>query len=411
MSLQYQLTDLVHKSVFHPWSAVLDQTQTLVNHELNPLRHTALGRLQVAWLESASRLVSHYPKRGFGLAETEIDGHTVAVNERVLVKKPFCHLLHFETPGCETRPKVLFVAALSGHHATLSRETYSAFLPDHDVYVTDWQDARYVPLAEGDFGFEDYIRYVTEFLDYIGPDTHVIAICQAAVPTLAAIAVMAEATSPNRPKTMTLMAGPVDVRANPNKLTKISKVMNARVQRALTIHKVPAGYPGAGRRVYPGMLQLVSFMALNVRSHLQKHWQYFLDVYHNEHDAANKHREFYDEYFAVLDMTESYFIETLERVFFDQQLPKGTMKYAGSKISCEAITDIPLMTVEGAEDDMCQVGMTAAAHDICTGLNDAQRRHHVQPGVGHYGVFSGSRYSHEVAPRIKDFITSHSANA
>lgn len=407
MSLQYQLTDVLHKAVFHPWSAVLDRAHGVVTHDLYPLKHTPLGRLQAASLESVSRLISHYPKRAFGITETEIDGHVQPVNERVLSKKPFCHLMHFETAGCETRPKVLFVAALSGHHATLSRETYSAFLPDHDVYVTDWQDARYVPLSEGRFGFEDYVRYLIDFLDVLGPDTHVIAICQAAVPTLTAVAAMAGRDLPNRPKTMTLMAGPIDVRANPNMLTRVSELSNVKLHRFLTVKKVPAGYPGAGRRVYPGLTQLFAFMSLNLRSHLQKHWQFFRDVYGHEHDAAQKHREFYDEYFAVLDMTEEFFLETLERVFFDQHLPKGTMQFEGQTVDCAAITDVPLMTVEGAEDDMCQVGMTEAAQGLCTALPDDLRWHHVQPAVGHYGVFSGSRYRLEVAPRIKDFMASH----
>lgn len=404
MSIQYQLTDLMQKAVLYPCSAMLGYSHRLVTHPLYPLRGTWLGRLQAATLESSARLLGHYPKQAYGIDECELDGRIVPVAERTVLKKPFCHLLHFATEGATDRPKVLMIAALSGHHATLSRETYSAFLPDHDVYVTDWQDARYVPMSDGRFGFEDYVRYVIEFLDHLGPETHVVAICQAAAPVLTAVAVMAARQHRHQPKSLTLMAGPIDVRANPNMLTRVSELSNARLHRLLTVKKVPVGYPGAGRRVYPGILQLAAFMSINPRTHWQKHWQFFFDVLNGEEQGADKHREFYNEYFAVLDMTEEFFIETLERVFFDQQLSKGTMQYENATVDCAAIIDVPLFTIEGAEDDMCKVGMTAAAHDLCRELPAELHQHYVQPGVGHYGVFSGTRYREEVAPRIKAFI-------
>lgn len=407
MSIQYQLTDVMQKAVFYPWSALLEYGQRLVTHPDYPLRGTWFGRLQAASFESTSRLLGHYPKQGYGIDAGEADGRSIPVLEQTVLKKPFCHLLHFATDGAPGRPKVLIIAALSGHHATLSRETYSAFVPDHDVYVTDWQDARYVPLSEGRFGFEDYVRYVIEFLAHLGPETHVVAICQAAAPVLTAVAVMAARQHRQRPKSLTLMAGPIDVRANPNMLTRVSKLSNARLHRLLTVKKVPVGYPGVGRRVYPGIVQLAAFMSMNLRTHGQKHWQFFVDVLNGDVQAAAKHREFYNEYFAVLDMTEEFFIETLERVFFDQQLSKGTMQYEGATVDCAAITDVPLFTIEGAEDDMCKVGMTAAAHALCPALAPELHRQYVQPGVGHYGVFSGSRYREEVAPQIKAFIAGY----
>ena len=407
MSYRYQVTDMWRKTVFQPWVAALNMTREVVTHDLYPLRHTPIGRFQAASLETASRLLSDYPKLGFGITETAINGRTIPVAEQVLVEKPFCHLVHFASKGCENRPKVLFVAALSGHHATLATEAYTAFLPDHDVYVTDWQDARYVPVSEGAFGFEDYIRYVIDFLDVLGPDVHIIGICQAAVPVLAAVAAMSGRHLPNRPKSMVLMAGPVDVRVNPSAMTSMAERSNAALHRLLTIMRVPAGFPGVGRRVYPGQLQLLAFMSLNPKSHWRKHLNFFLDVYHHEEGAAQRHREFYDEYFAVLDITEEFFLETLERVFFDQHLAKGMMSFEGQLVNCDDIDDVPLLTVEGAEDDICMVGMTEAAHTLCTGLTKRQRKHYVQPGVGHYGVFSGSRYRKEVAPKMKEFISSH----
>lgn len=407
MPVQYQLADLLQKSLLFPAGTLLDYAHEFVTHDWYPLRNTGLGRLQAATLESAARLLRHYPKQEFGLDETGTGDRSLPVHERVVMKKPFCHLLHFECEHPTNKAKLLVVAALSGHHATISRETYEAFLADHDVYVTDWQDARNVPLQAGRFGFEDYVEYLIDFLEVLGPDTHVVGLCQASVPLLTAIAVMAAAKNACRPRSMTLIAGPIDVRVNPNRLTRISQLSNVGLHRLLTVKRVPVGYPGAGRKVYPGILQLFGFISLNVRAHLQKHLQFFLDVCNGEHDAAQKHREFYDEYFAVLDMTEEFFLETLERVFFDQHLPKGKMRFRGELVDCAAITDVPMLTVEGENDDLCEVGMTEAAHALCTNLPASLRRHHVQAGVGHYGVFSGSRYREEVAPRIKDFIACH----
>lgn len=404
MSIRYQFSDMMRKSMLRPWSAMLEGSLDVVTSDLYPLKNTPIGRMQAASLESASRLLSEYPKRAFKIDEIGVGDRTLPVNQTVVLEKPFCELVHFSTEGYESRPKVLFVAALAGHHATLARETYAAFLPDYNVYVTDWQDARYVPLDAGRFGFEEYVRYLIEFLEFLGPDAHVVAICQATAPTLTAIAAMAGRDIPHRPGSMTLMAGPVDIRVNPNMVTQMAQLTNIELQRMLTVTRVPPGYPGAGRRVYPGLMQLFAFMGFNMHSHLQKHQQFFLDLYNQEYHAADKHREFYDEFFSVLDVTEEFYIETLERVFFDQHLAKGIMQFDGETVNCGDISDVPLLTVEGAEDDMCQIGMTAAAHDLCTGLSDAKRHHYVQPDVGHYGVFSGSRYRTQVAPRIKKFI-------
>ena len=404
--MRYQTFDLTKKTLY-PVSVMLGYSHALATHPSNPLANTSLGRLQAAWLESTQRLIKHYPKKGFEFGTLHIDGQNIEIRERIACKKPFCHLTHFERDGAEDAPKVLFVAALSGHHATLSRETVREFVPDHDVYITDWQDAKQVPLADGRFGFEEYIHYVIDFIEKLGPDTHVIGLCQAAVPALVAAAVMAQRDMPSRPKSMSLLAAPIDINANHNQITKYVDKVNLNLMRTLMVHKVPKGYPGEGRMVYPGWLQLGGFMSMNLTSHIEKHWQFFKDVTRGDVEAADKHRDFYDDYFSIMDATAEFFIETLERVFLDQHLPKGMMSFDGVPVDCSKIKDIALLTIEGANDDMVALGVTEAAHDICTSLPEQMRQHYVQKGVGHYGVFSGSCYRNEVAPRIKNFIESH----
>ena len=405
--MRYQTIDF-SKRTLYPISAMLDYAHDLVQHPSNPLSNTLIGRFQAAALESTQRLIKSYPKKGFEFGSIEIDGRPVEVNERVVRKKPFCHLLHFERDGCEQAPKVLFVAALSGHHATLSRETVQEFLPDHDVYITDWLDAKQVPLAAGRFGFEEYVAYVIEFLQMLGPDTHVVGLCQAAVPALVAAAIMAQRDDVARPRTLSLLAGPIDITANHNPITRFVDKVNLDLMRLLLVHKVPKGYPGEGRMVYPGYLQIGGFMAMNLTAHIEKHWQFFIDVASGKVEAADKHRDFYDDYFSIMDGTAEFFVETLERVFLDQHLPKGMMSFEGQRVDCTAIHDIALLTIEGANDDMVALGVTEVAQKICSSLPDELREHHVQEGVGHYGVFNGSRYRKEVAPRIKAFIKRHS---
>ncbi len=407
--MRYQTLDLT-KRALHPLSVLLGYSHDLVTHPGNPLSNTALGRFQAAWLESTRRLIQHYPKKGFEFGTIDVDGTPMDIQERIVRKKPFCHLLHFEREGCDDAPKVLFVAALSGHHASLSRETVQEFLPDHDVYITDWLDAKQVPLSEGRFGFDEYVAYVIEFLQLLGPNTHVVGLCQASVPALVAAAVMAERKDPARPKTLALLAGPVDITANHNQITQHVDKINLNLMRVLMLHKVPKGYPGEGRMVYPGYMQLGGFMTMNLKSHFEKHWQFFKDVSRGNVEAADKHRDFYDDYFSIMDGTAEFFVETLERVFFDQHLPKKMMTFEGKPVDCSVIVDIALQTIEGANDDMVALGVTEAAHDICDALPQEMREHHVQQGVGHYGVFSGSRYRQEVAPRIKGFMRKYREN-
>jgi len=405
--MQYHLFDLYRQSMV-PLNSALELSHDIITHEKNPLSKTRLGRLRKAFLESTIRLLKHYPKQGFQYEPVEIDGVKYAIHEDIEVDKPFCHLLRFRRENLPPdAPKMLCVAALSGHHATLSRETFREFLDTHEVYVTDWLDARDVPLSEGKFGFDEYVSYLIEFMEYLGPDSHMFAICQAAVPGLVAVAHMCKHDNPARPKSLTMMAGPIDIRVNPNEFTKRVDKMSAKMLKRVLIHRVPTRYPGAGRKVYPGMLQLGGFMSMNMKSHLQKHVQFFKDIAHGRVEEADRHRDFYDEYMAVLDMDADYYMETMERVFLDQQLPKGTMTYQGEPVSCSDIKDVAIFTLEGEKDDMISLGQTAVALDLCDKLPKKYKKHHVQLGVGHYGIFNGSKYREFVAPLIKDWIANH----
>lgn len=402
--MQYQTYDLFRQAM-KPVNFSLELTHNLVSSDKNPLAKTRFGRLHSAILESSIRMLKHYPKQGFLYDDVKVDGNLHAVKEKILVEKPFANLIRFRRAGLpEDAPKVLFVSALSGHHATLSRETFEEFLPDHEVYITDWLDAKEVPLSEGRFGFSEYISYVVEFLELIGPNVHMIGLCQAAVPAMVAAASMSKHENSARPKSMTLIAGPVDVRINSNDIIKRAKYISQQLLQIVALHKVPKRFAGVGRVVYPGALQLGGFMSLNMSGHIEKHVQFIKDIAEGNIDEADKHREFYDEYFAVMDATAEFYLETLERVFLDQHLPKGLMIYNGERVDCGDITDIPILTMEGEDDNMVSVGMTQAALYICPNLPDADKHFHVQEGVGHYGIFSGSRFRNEVAPKIKAFI-------
>lgn len=405
--MQYHIYDLYRQSLV-PINTALDLTHDIITHEKNPFSKTKLGRFRKAFLESTIRLLKHYQKQGFEYEPVVIDDVEYAVHEDIVMDKPFCHLLRFRREGLPAdAPKLLCVAALSGHHATLSRETFREFLDTYEVYVTDWLDARDVPLTEGKFGFEEYVAYLIEFMEFMGPGSHMFAICQAAVPGLTAVAHMSKHDNPARPKTLTMMAGPIDIRVNPNEFTKRVDKMSAKALKRVLIHKVPSRYPGAGRKVYPGMLQLGGFMSMNMKSHIQKHVQFFKDIAHGRVDEADRHRDFYDEYMAVLDMDADYYMETMERVFLDQKLPKGAMTYYGEPVSCSDIKDVAIFTLEGEKDDMISLGQTEAALNLCDQLPKKLKKHHVQLDVGHYGIFNGSKYRKFVAPLIKEWIDGH----
>ena len=402
--MRYRLRSAMEKTL-HPVQRVLEFRQALVKHRLHPLANSRLNRLRAAAIESTIRLIKPYPKQSFNYAPITVPGHPVSltVDEEVVLHKPFCELRRFSTALSKDAPKVLFVAAMSGHHATLSKETLQAFLPGFDVYITDWVDARLVPLQEGHFDFEDYVSYLIEFLQHLGPNVHLIGLCQAAVPALCATALMAEDKDKCRPATLSLLAGPIDVRVNPNNFIKRTESLPHSIMK-MHIHTVPKGYPGVGRKVYPGYMQLMGFVSLNLRNHVRKHVQFFKDVAAGNLSAAEKHREFYDEYNAMMDSTAEFYLQTLERVFFDQHLAKGTMHYRARLVNPAAIRDIPLLTLEGENDDMVAIGVTEAAHALCVNLPDKLREHRVEPGVGHYGIFNGTIYRNRIAPRMMDFM-------
>ena len=405
--MRYRLRTLVEHLLL-PVHTTLNWHHRVVTHPRHPLRRSRLNRYRAASVESVLRLIRQYPKRAFDYEPLTIGGKPAPIVEDVVVGKPFCQLRRFHHAGTAKAPKVLFVAAMSGHHATLSKDTLREFLPDFDVYITDWVDARLVPMAEGRFGFDEYVQYLVEFLDALGPNVHLVGLCQAAVPALCAAAVMAEDRHPHRPRTLSLLAGPIDIRVNRNAVTKLANHIPLALMR-LNVHKVPSRYPGAGRLVYPGYLQLGAFVSLNLRTHIAKHVQFFKDVAQGNQAAAQKHRVFYDEYNAMMDTTAEFYLETLERVFMDQQLARGTLQVHGRRVDCAALKDIALLTLEGAQDEMVALGVTEAAQNLCSKLPARLREHHVQEGVGHYGIFNGSLYKSDIAPRMKAFMRRHAA--
>jgi poly(3-hydroxybutyrate) depolymerase len=405
----YQLYEFNHAAVA-PWRVVADATKLVFQNPLNPFAETPFGRTVVASAELFERTTRRYGKPEFGLAETMVDGRVVPVAERVVWKRPFCSLIHFERALPKKRPadsKVLMVAPLSGHYATLLRGTVEAMLPAHEVYVTDWRDARMVPLTEGFFDLDDYIDYIIDMFRHLGPDTHVIAVCQPSVPVLAAVSLMSEDRDPHLPKTMTLMGGPIDTRMTPTAVNRLAKARGTQWFREHTIMKVPFPHPGFMRDVYPGFLQLSGFMAMNFDRHVTAHKEFYGHLIDGDGDSAEKHREFYDEYLAVMDLTAEFYLQTVDTVFVRHALPNGQMTHRGRQVRPETIRRTALLTVEGERDDISGVGQTKAAHALCTGLAHDKKQHYLAKGVGHYGVFNGSRYRTDIQPRIADFIRKH----
>ncbi|ADZ68465.1 Polyhydroxyalkanoate depolymerase, intracellular subfamily [Polymorphum gilvum SL003B-26A1] len=406
----YHLYELNHAAM-GPVRAAADATRLYFQNPFNPLTHTQFGRQIAAACEVLERTTRRYGKPDFGLPETSVGGMRVPVRERIVWSRPFCNLIHFERGLEKPRrdPKLLIVAPMSGHYATLLRGTVEAMLPRADVYITDWIDARMVPLAEGKFDLDDYIDYVISMIHYLGTDTHVIAVCQPSVPVLAAVAVMEERDDPYAPSTMTLMGGPIDTRVAPTAVNDLAQSKDIEWFRRNVIMKVPFPHPGVMRDVYPGFLQLSGFMSMNLDRHLIAHRDFFQHLVKGDGDSAEKHRDFYDEYLAVMDLSAEFYLQTVETVFIEHALPLGTMMHGDTPVNCAAIRNTALLTVEGEKDDITGRGQTRAAHDLCTSLPDDKKAHYEQPNVGHYGVFNGSRFRSEIAPRIIDFVLTHAA--
>jgi poly(3-hydroxybutyrate) depolymerase len=376
-----------------------------------PLSHLPFSERIAAGYELFSRLSRTYEKPEFGLETTTLpSGETVAVREEVALAKPFCDLLHFARelpPGHRPDPKVLVVAPLSGHHATLLRDTVRQLLPEHEVWITDWVDARQVPLSQGGFDLSDYVRYVQQFLRLLGPDVHVVSVCQPTVPVLAAISLMATAGDPKLPRSMTLMGGPIDTRRSPTQVNALATKNSFEWFERTVIHTVPDGYPGYLRRVYPGFLQLGGFVAMNPDKHLRSHWDYYKHLVEGDEESAAAHRRFYDEYNAVLDMTAEYYLDTIKIVFQEHALPRGTWHVGGVRVAPEDIRDVALFTIEGELDDISGSGQTQAAHDLCAGIAASHKEHFTAPECGHYGIFSGRRWREVIYPRLHAFIRKH----
>ena len=387
-----------------PLRMAAEANMYLFRHPMNPVSYTRGGRAFAAACEIFETSARAYGKPAFGLHETTIQGQRIAVSERTVMRKPFGQLKHFQRSTTNNDPKLLIVAPLSGHYATLLRGTVETMLPDHDVYITDWRDARAIPLAEGTFRLDTYIDYIIDFLRFLGPRTHVMAVCQPSVPVLAATAILAAAEDILAPLSLTLMGGPIDTRINPTVPNKLATSRPLEWFERTVIQRVPATYPGFMRRVYPGFLQLTGFMTMNLERHVDAHVRLFHNLVHGDGDSAAQHRAFYNEYRSVMDLPSEYYLETVERVFQNHDLAKGEFSHWGEVVHLEAINKTGLMTVEGEKDDISGPGQTRAAHDLCPAVPKSRRRHYMQQGVGHYGVFNGSRWQQQIAPRIKAFI-------
>jgi poly(3-hydroxybutyrate) depolymerase len=400
--LTYQLQRCFRDPV-NLWAAA---TQAVWSHPSLPA--TPLIRTLAAASEMLERSTRFYRKPSFGMTSTEIDGRTAEVQEATVQQTPFCNLIHFEREGSSRDPKVLLVAPLSGHHATLLRDTVRELLPDHDLYLTDWTDARLVPAADGPFDLDDYIGLIGDFVRLLGPETHVISVCQPAVAVLAAVALLAEDDEAAQPRTLSLLAGPIDTRINPTEVNLLAKNRPLDWFEQWIVQRVPQSEPGAGRRVCPGFVQLAGFVSMNTDRHVTAHWKLFRDLLVGDEESAQNNRRFYDEYLAVMDLPSEYYLQTVASVFQEHALAQGTMKHRGGRpVRPEAIRRTALLTVEGEKDDITGLGQTRAAHDLCSGIPAASKQHYQQAGAGHYGVFSGRRWREEIAPRIREFIRTH----
>lgn len=407
----YYLYEMNHAALA-PWRAAADCGIDFWRSPANPFAATYVGRNMAASLELFERVTRRYGKPEFEIVDTIVGTDIVPVIEREALKKPFCTLLHFEKQWPKgVKPagthKLLVVAPMSGHYATLLRGTIEAMLPHYDVYITDWADARTVPVSKGTFDLDDYIDYVIEFLRHLGKDSSVMAVCQPSVPVLAAVSLLNAAAEPHSPRSMVLMGGPIDTRRNPTAVNRLAEQRGAGWFRKNAIMKVPFPHAGVMRDVYPGFLQLSGFMTMNLDRHIDAHRELYWHLVEGDGDSAEKHIEFYDEYMSVMDLTAEFYLQTVERVFVNHDLPKGTFTHRNVRIDPSKITRTALMTVEGERDDISGVGQTEAAHALCTSLPPDKKRHHLQEGVGHYGVFNGTRFRRDIVPRIVEFVNAN----
>jgi polyhydroxyalkanoate depolymerase len=396
-----------HADVMGPFRVMAQATGAVLNQPWPGFSDNVMVRAMAAACELVVRSGMSHSRPPFGIDTVRVKGREVAVTEEDVVETPFGNLLHFAKDGSESQPKVLLVAPMSGHFATLLRGTAKTLLPDNDVYITDWKNARNVSLSHGRFDLDDFIDTIIGFMNYLGPKHHVIAVCQPAVPVFAAVALMAADGAPNQPATMTLMGGPIDTRINPTQVNVLATTRDIDWFERNVITSVPMRYPGAFRRVYPGFLQLAGFMTMNLDRHVNAHVDLFHHLVKGDGESAEATRRFYDEYTAVMDLPAEFYLQTIRHVFQEHALPLGRLMSRGRKVEPKAIRRTALLTVEGEKDDICAVGQTSAAQDLCTGLAGNKKAHHLQQQVGHYGVFNGRRWATEIYPVVRDFIRAH----
>ena len=407
----YQIYE-TQRALMAPFSEFASASAKLYDHPLSPFAHAPMAQRVSAGFDLLHRLAKEYEKPPFDITSANVEGVTIAVQEQVALSKPFCRLLRFKRftdnpkalDSMKGQPTVLVVAPLSGHHSTLLRDTVKSLLHDHKVFITDWTDARMVPLDAGPFHLDDYVEYVQEFIRHCGPQVHVISVCQPTVPVLAAVSLMAS-RGEKTPLTMTMMGGPIDARKSPTAVNNLATNKSHNWFETNVIFRVPQNFPGAGRSVYPGFLQHTGFVAMNPDRHMSSHYDYFLDLIRGDDDSADSHRQFYDEYNAVLDMPAEYYLDTIKTVFQDFALVNGTWTVKGELVRPQDIRTTALLTVEGELDDISGAGQTKAAHDLCTGVPRDRAFHYDAEGAGHYGIFSGRRWRDKVYPEVRAFIT------
>ncbi len=384
----------------------------MLQNPANPWSYMGGGTILSSALEVFAHAAAPHGKPAFGLTKTEIAGQSVAVREEIVLQKPFGQLKHFVRDGIVGGPKLLIVAPMSGHYATLLRGTVERMLPEHDVYITDWRDAKQVPLSDGHFDLDDYIDYLIAFLEAIGPyeqgrGAHMLAVCQPSVPAYAAATVMSAAGHPCTPKTLTMMGGPIDTRKAPTAVNTLATERPHAWFENTVIAQVPANYAGGGRKVYPGFLQLTGFMTMNLGNHMMSHWDMFKHLVDGDDESADATMAFYDEYRSVCDMTAEFYLQTIDDVFQSHKLPKGEFMHRGQRVEPAALKNVALLAIEGERDDISGVGQTKAALDIATSLPDSHKRYHLAKGVGHYGIFNGGKWRSEIAPVVEDWIKTH----
>lgn len=406
----YSLYEMSHWSV-GPMRLAAQMQALVLRSPLNPVAESEISRTAAAASDLFEAVTRRYTKPDWKLPETIVNGVGVRVRPHAVWATPWCSLVHFERDeaalerarGKRSDPTVLIVAPLSGHYATLLRGTVETFLPEHEVFITDWTDARMAPIFTGRFDLNDYVDHILGVLRFLGPETHVVAVCQPGPPVLAAISLLAGDNDPCTPATMTFMGSPIDARRSPTAPNKLAEGREFDWFVKNMIHTVPVNYPGAWRRVYPGFIQLASFMGMNLERHVDAHYNFFKQLIVGDGDSAERHRSFYDEYLAVLDLTEEFYLQTIRDVFQEYKLARGLFRHHGERVDPAAIRTVALMTVEGEKDDISGIGQTQAAHDLCINIPHHMQQDYVQPGVGHYGVFNGKRFQTEIYPRMKQF--------